>query len=395
MGLLRAAFGSIGGTLADQWIDFYTVPDYISQTAAVFTAYHKGIDNARGSNSKASESIISNGSRIIVPEGYGLLTFEDGRISSIVTSPGAYIWDSNDLDSKTLFVDSDPVSILVKQSWERFKYGGRPQSQQIALFINLKELPGNRFGTQSAIYWDDKYLNAQIGVTTRGTYTLKIIDPIVFVRKILPASFLQNGEVFDFTDPANTVADQLFNEVVASLAPALSEYTNRTSTGGRISDIQRDSVAFSDSLSKAVEEAYNWKEERGICIERVAIVGIEYDKQSNELLKTVQRADALAGYRGEVNLKASFAAGLESAGAADGSFGLLGMGMVGAGIGIPSALTQQNLPSVVDKKPSNSQDKIPESDELVSKLKQLKRAFDEGLISEDEYNSAKIKTLGL
>jgi membrane protease subunit (stomatin/prohibitin family) len=52
------------------------------------------------------------------------------------------------------------VSPLIKPSWERFKFGGRPGSQQRAYFVTLKELPNNRFGTRSEIYWDDAYMNA-------------------------------------------------------------------------------------------------------------------------------------------------------------------------------------------------------------------------------------------
>ena len=35
MGLIQAVAGSIGGTLADQWKDFYTVPDGLPATAAL------------------------------------------------------------------------------------------------------------------------------------------------------------------------------------------------------------------------------------------------------------------------------------------------------------------------------------------------------------------------
>jgi len=38
MGLVQAAVGSIGGSLADQWKDFYTVPDGLPPTAALFAA---------------------------------------------------------------------------------------------------------------------------------------------------------------------------------------------------------------------------------------------------------------------------------------------------------------------------------------------------------------------
>ena len=34
MGLIQAAIGALGGTLADQWKDFYTVPEGLPPTAA-------------------------------------------------------------------------------------------------------------------------------------------------------------------------------------------------------------------------------------------------------------------------------------------------------------------------------------------------------------------------
>lgn len=396
MGLVRATLGAIGGTLADQWIDFFTVPQGISQTAAIFPAVLRGTNAGRGSNTKASDGIITNGSRIIVPEGYGLLTFQDGEITSLVTDPGAYIWDTEALDAQSIFLNEDIASLLVAQSWQRFKYGGRPSSQQIALFISLKELPNNRFGTQNTIYWDDAYLNAQAGATTRGTYTLKIVDPVLFARRFLPASFLQNREVFDFLDPENEIANQLFNEVVGSLAAAFSIYTNDPGKNNRISSIQRDSIGFSSSLQRAVEDAFQWTSERGLAIVKVAILGIDYDEQTKSLLTTVQRADALTGARGNVNLQASVAAGLEAAGTVDGAAGLLGLGLAAGGIGIeslrqPLANNQRNPIEPAINNPSPSQS----DDSLLSRLSQLKQAFEAGLISQSDYDAAKNKALGI
>ena len=52
MGLIQAAVGAIGGTLADQWVDFYGVPDGIGSTVAVFPAVAKGQNAGRGSNTQ-------------------------------------------------------------------------------------------------------------------------------------------------------------------------------------------------------------------------------------------------------------------------------------------------------------------------------------------------------
>lgn len=379
MGLIQAAVGSIGGMLADQWKDFYTVPDGLPATAALFAAVPRGTNAGRGSNTRASSNIISNGSKIVVPEGYALLLLQDGKITGLAAEPGGYEWRSDDINSKSIFAGDDLMAALVTQSWERFKFGGQPGSQQAAMFVSLKELPDNRFGTQSEIYWDDGFLNTQVGAVTRGSYTLKIVDPILFVKNFLPAAYLQSGKVFDFTDMDNAAAGQLFNEVVGSLAPAFSHYTNDPGKGNRISRLQQDSIGFAKSLSQAVEDAYQWRSDRGLAITKVALVSIEYDANTRELLKTVQRADALAGSRGNSNLQASVAQGIQSAGATGGAAGLVGVGMASGMMGVGTM----------------QQPAAPAAEDPVAKLKKAKEMLDLGLITQADYDALKAKALGL
>ena len=386
MGLVQAVAGAVGGMLADQWKDFYTVPAGLPATAALFAAVPQGTNAGRGANTKGSSNIISNGSKIIVPEGYGLLLMQDGAITGFVAEPGGYEWRSDDVNSKSIFAGDGIVSPLIKQSWERFKFGGQPGSQQAAFFVSLKELPDNRFGTQSEIYWDDGFLNTQVGAVTRGSYTIKITDPILFVKNFVPAKYLQPGQVFDFTDIDNAAAGQLFNEVVGSLAPAFSLYSNDPAKGNRITKLQQDSVGFAKSLSDAVENAYQWKSDRGLLIVKTAIVSIEYDANTKELLKTVQRADALAGSRGNSNLQASVAAGMQAAGENSGAAGLVGLGMAGGMMGGIGSLQQPATPAA----PA-----APAADDAIAKLKKAKEMLDLGLITQADYDAAKAKALGL
>jgi membrane protease subunit (stomatin/prohibitin family) len=380
MGLIQAVSGAVGGMLADQWKDFYTIPSGLPSTAALFAAVPHGTNAGRGSNTKGSSNIITNGSKIVVPEGYGLLLFQDGKITGFAAEAGGYEWNSEDINSKSIFVGNGLVDSLIKQSWERFKFGGQPGSQQQAYFVSLKELPENRFGTQSEIYWDDGFLKTQVGAVTRGSYTLKIVDPILFVKNFVPAAYLQPGKVFDFTDMDNAAAGQLFNEVVGSLAPAFSLYSNDPSKGNRITKLQQDSIGFAQSLSDAVEKAYQWKSDRGLAIVKTAIVSIEYDPNTRELLKTVQRADALSGSRGNANLQASVAAGIQSAGESGGAAGLVGIGMASGMMGV-GGLQQPPTP--------------PPAEDPVAKLKKAKEMLDLGLITQADFDALKAKVLGL
>ncbi len=398
MGLIKAALDALGGTFADQWLDFHTVPANLPPTAALFAAVPAGRNAGRGSNTQGSEGVISNGSKIIVPEGYGLLLMQDGAITGFAAEAGGYIWNSDAPDSASIFAGNGLLSPLVKTTWERFKFGGRPAAQQAAFFVSLKELPNNRFGTQGEIYWDDAYLNAQVGALTRGTYTLRIVDPILFVKSFVPAAYLRPGRVFDFGDLDNDAATQLFNEVVGSLAPAFSLYTNDPAKGNRITRIQQDSLGFAQSLSQAVENAYQWRSARGLEIVKTAIIAIEYDENTRELLKTVQRADALAGARGNSNLQASVAAGFQAAGENTGAAGLVGLGMAAGGVGL--AGLQQPVSGVgANSAPAGAAATAPApapaADDPLAKLTQFKAMLDRGLITQADYDAAKAKALGL
>ena len=185
MGFIKAFTGALGGTFADQWKDFIVPRSDVPATAAIFGAERRGTDSGRGSNTKGSENIITNGSKIVVPEGTALLTFQDGAITGCVTEPGGFIYSSDDQNSQSFLAGDGFFSSTLKTSWERFKFGGTPGGEQTVIYVNLKEIPGNRFGTQAEIYWDDAFLGTQVGAITRGTYTMKIVDYILADALIL------------------------------------------------------------------------------------------------------------------------------------------------------------------------------------------------------------------
>lgn len=382
MGLVRAAIDSIGGTFSDQWKDFYSTPETTKSTWALFPAEKKSQNSDRGSNTSGSSNVITNGTKFVVPEGYGLVLLQDGAFTGFVSEPGAFIWNSEEKDSKSIFAGGGLVESLLTSSWERFKLGGRPTTEQRAFFVSLKELANNKFGTVSEIYWDDQYLNAQVGANTRGTYTLRITDPLLFIKQFVPSNYLNDSEVFDFTDLRNDAAQQLFNEVVGSLASAFATYLNDPNKSNRISRIQQDSVGFASALAAVIERDYQWKTFRGLEIVSTAITSIEYDEASKALLATAQRADALSGARGNSNLQASLAAGIESAGQVDGSAGLFGIGIAAGTLGI-GAMQQPVAPAA------------PAESATMSKLQELKAMLDQGLITQADYDSAKAKLLGL
>jgi membrane protease subunit (stomatin/prohibitin family) len=119
----------------------------------------------------------------------------------------------------------------------------------------------------------------------------------------------------------------------------------------------------------------------------VTILGIEYDDATRALVETVQRADALAGTRGNANLQASVAAGMQAAGEDGGAEGILGLGIAAGSVGISSLMQPQA--------DSGASGDLHSEQDLVGRLEGLKRALDAGLIDKDEYDKARARALGL
>ena len=66
MGLIKAGLGALGGTLADQWKEFFYC-DALDKDVLVVKGQKRV--SGRSSNTKGSDNIISNGSGIAVADG--------------------------------------------------------------------------------------------------------------------------------------------------------------------------------------------------------------------------------------------------------------------------------------------------------------------------------------
>ncbi len=73
------------------------MPEGLAPTAALFAAV-PGAERRAWSNTKGSDGVITNGSRIVVPEGYGLVLMEQGAITGFAAEPGGYKWNSEDAE---------------------------------------------------------------------------------------------------------------------------------------------------------------------------------------------------------------------------------------------------------------------------------------------------------
>ena len=91
MGLIKAAMGAIGGTLADQWKEYFYCPAIDPQYLLV--EGQKKV-NGRSSNTKGEENVITNGSIIAVADGQCMIIVDQGKIVEVSAEPGAFQYDN-------------------------------------------------------------------------------------------------------------------------------------------------------------------------------------------------------------------------------------------------------------------------------------------------------------
>ena len=84
MGLIKAGIGALGGTLADQWKEFFYCESMPKEV--LVTKGQKRI-SGRSSNTKGNDNIISNGSGIAVADGQCMIIVERAKSWRFAPSP--------------------------------------------------------------------------------------------------------------------------------------------------------------------------------------------------------------------------------------------------------------------------------------------------------------------
>ena len=144
MGLIRAAISAVGGTMADQWKEFFICESLDADVLAVKGQKRIG---SRSANKKGSDNLITSGSGIAVADGQCALIVEQGKIVEVCAEPGEYTYDASTeptIFSGNLGSSLDQVFDVIGK---RFTYGGDTGKDQRIYYINTKELIDNKFGT--------------------------------------------------------------------------------------------------------------------------------------------------------------------------------------------------------------------------------------------------------
>ncbi len=325
MGLIKAGIGALGGTLADQWKEFFYCDSLDKEVLAVRGQKKVG---GRSSNTKGHDNVISNGSGIAVADGQCMMIVEQGKVVEVCAEPGEYTYDTS--SEPSIFAGSLGQSIIdtFKTIGKRFTFGGDTGKDQRVYYFNTKELIDNKFGTPNPIPFrvvDAKIgLDIDVSVRCSGVYSYRIVNPLLFYTNV--CGNIEREYTRDELDA------QLKTEFISALQPAFGRLS---SLGLRPNEI----VTHNTDLENAMNEALSgkWGELRGLNVVSVALGSVTLPDEDAEMIKQAQRtaimrdptmaAATLVGAQAD----AMKAAASNDAGAMT---GFMGMGMAANASGI-------------------------------------------------------------
>lgn len=329
MGFLKAFGGALGGSFANQWLEYMAPPANMTDHVLLARARAVKVNGSENNDGEENGMVISNGSKFLVPENTCLILVKNGGIEGVIAEPGGYTYTTDNVpEARSMFAGDGFFASTFGQSFEQFKYGGQPGNQQVAFYVNLKDIAGLRYGTQNPIrYKDAFYGNMMLAVTSNGTYTIKVVDPVLMFKNLIPVDIAsgQGRGIFELGDGNDGgVEDSLFAGFVGSLGAALSAFTK----GGKsIDDIQGGTVEFAKEVNKAVEENYQWGTKYGLEIVNVQPMGLDWDDNSAEMINKFNLGNLMQGGVGAGYMTAQAADGLKAAGQNGGVANMAGMGI--------------------------------------------------------------------
>ena len=277
MGLIKAGAGALGGTLADQWKEFFYCDALDKEVLA--KKGEKRI-SGRSSNTKASDNIISNGSGIAVADGQCMMIVEQGKVVEVCAEPGEYTFDAS--TEPSIFSGSLGQGILntFKTIGRRFTFGGDTGKDQRVYYFNTKEIIDNKFGTPNAVSFRvvDTKVNLDIDVSLRcnGLYSYKIVDPLLFYTNVcgnVEKEYLREE-----------IDDQLRTEFVSALAPSLGKLSALEIRPNQIVTHMRE---LEEAINTELKE--KWAETRGLEVVSIAMNPPTLTPEDAELIKNIQK----------------------------------------------------------------------------------------------------------
>lgn len=370
MGIIRAFSGAVSGTFADQWKDIITADTFDEHTVVVPGIYQQD-NHGRGSNYSHSDGIISNGSKIFIPENTAAFIFSQSGIEEIITESGGYEYQNGE---KSIFNGDNIKESLLDQIGNRVKFGGQPDEQKYISFVNLREIRNIKFGTKGPVIYNDHYYETDLEIRAYGNFSIQVIDPEIFIKNFVPA----NVSYYSFDNIQ--VREQLLSEFLQSFIVAL----NSLSSSFRISQLPSQATEISRAIASDEFNAGSWPERFGFKIVKASIENIEFTPESRALVQEysskkldVKAYEGLSQKASNIAAQQKIAQGIQDHGLNDVGGMIFGMDLA------------KSLDSNASQVPKMS------LDEQIETLKKLKELVDMGVLTQEEFDLKKKEIMNL
>jgi hypothetical protein len=283
MGLLKATTNSISQVVGDQFKEFIT-PATTDKSVLV----QKGVVNHGVGNTNPTEGIITNGSKIVIPEGYAMMIVDNGAIKEFSAEAGEFIWDQSSEPSIFEGGFFNGIGESIKRIGNRITFGGQTAHDQRVYYVNLLNITGNKFGsTNTETIFDPVY--GSVEITFFGEYSFKVVDPTILITNIL-GSMPKDEVTVD-----EVVGGQLKMEFTSNVSTCIADLM--TTNNISFNTVQKYKNEVVKVMNNLLDES--WIKQYGLEIQDMAL-NINASDESKAIIREVDAEISREKRRGDM-----------------------------------------------------------------------------------------------
>jgi membrane protease subunit (stomatin/prohibitin family) len=295
---------------------------------------------------------IKNASKLIVGPGQGCIFVYEGKVQGIYTQQGV-------VELKTANI---PFWTTIKKFMQAFE-----SEHKVGLyFFKLSQLLDIKWGTTGPIKYDDPKYKFPVGLRAFGNFSILIEKPEWFFQNIM-------GQRDLYTVP------EIRDLIVSRILQNLTDYLASCKFSYAEIDAQRNEIA--EQVSLHINKEY---EKLGFKLLDFRVEGTSFDDDTMKRINRIADMSAEAQAAQVAGLSYAQLQQLEALKEAAKNPGGAGMVM---GVGLGVNLGQQVVAASSQNQPA--QNTSTANDDTSVRLKKLKELFEQGLITQEEFDTKK------
>ena len=276
MGFIRAALSAGLNSFNDsKFKEAVVLPDHISSDVMAIKGQLLTKDPDGGSRqSNQNTGLLTDGSVVIVPQGYVAILVNNGTFLGDVLEAGSHEWRSGD---NAWLLEKGGIRGTWENFKHRFSFAGQVVTQQEIIFVRVQPIAGNKFGTQNAVeYFSERYQQL-LNIRFYGLFDIKISDPVLFYVSSISQQ-IDEHKPFTLQDIAQGTLRQ---NISPKIAIAISKFTNEYRVD--IYSLNANQDTFNEIAKQEVNKV--WTGLYGIEVTNILLEDLSYDQESLEIVR--------------------------------------------------------------------------------------------------------------